>query len=127
MSLPTDFDPVFQQLRGLLSPYEGQLRLVHDQADNYYLDTRHVMKNGKPLYFGSVQIKKNYVSFHLMPVYVKPSLLDSISPALKRRMQGKSCFNFARLEQVPLDQLADLTRSGYDSYASAGYVEPLPP
>jgi len=42
------------------------------------------MKNKKPMYFGSVKININYVSFHLMPVYVFPELLKNMSPALKR-------------------------------------------
>ena len=29
---------------------------------------------GKPMYFGSVLIQKNYVSFHLFPVYTNPEL-----------------------------------------------------
>jgi hypothetical protein len=28
----------------------------------------------KELFFGGVQIKKNYVSYHLMPVYMEPAL-----------------------------------------------------
>ncbi len=44
--------------------------------------------------FGSVRLGKAYVSFHLMPIYMNPALIQSIPPALKKRMQGKSCFNF---------------------------------
>jgi hypothetical protein len=40
-----------------------------------------------------VQIKKNYVIYHLMPVYLNPGLLEGMSPGLRKRMQGKSCFN----------------------------------
>jgi hypothetical protein len=53
------------------------------------------MRNGKKvIFFGAAQIKKNYVSFYLMPVYMFmfPKLLDNISPELKKHMQGKSCF-----------------------------------
>ena len=46
------------------------------------------------MYFGSVRLGKAYVSFHLMPLYMTPELTDTISPALKKRMQGKTCFNF---------------------------------
>lgn len=59
-----------------------------DQPRHYSLHTRYIMKNKKPLYFGAVKIGENYVSFHLMPVYVFPELLNEISPELKRRMQG---------------------------------------
>jgi hypothetical protein len=49
---------------------------------------------GQPLYFGSVRLGKAYVSFHLVPVYMCPVLAQSVTPALKKRMQGKACFNF---------------------------------
>ena len=48
----------------------------------------------QPMWFGGVRSGKAYVSYHLMPVYSHPALLEAISPALRRRMQGKSCFNF---------------------------------
>ena len=49
-----------------------------------------VDRTGRPLFAAAVQIKKSYVSFHLMPVYANPALLDSLSPALRKRMQGKA-------------------------------------
>lgn len=55
------------------------------------VDTRHIQKNKKPLFFGAVQVKKSYVSYHLMPVYLEPDLLAPSSSELKARMQGKSC------------------------------------
>jgi len=58
------------------------------------------------MYFGSVILGKAYVSFHLMPLYMCPKLQALISPALKKRMQGKTCFNF-KTGPDP-DLLADL-------------------
>jgi len=94
----------------------------HDLADHYYLDTPHVMKNGQPLFFGAVKVGKRYVSFHLMPVYVNPALLDAASSALKARMQGKSCFNFTKAAPDLFAELAELTRRGRENYAAQGYL-----
>jgi len=49
-----------------------------------------------------------------MPVYGDPRLLVDMSPELRRRMQGKSCFNFTRVDEGLLTELTDLTRRGYD-------------
>jgi hypothetical protein len=57
-----------------------------------------------------------------MPVYIKPELLDSVSPELKKRMQGKSCFNFNSLEPQLFSELAALTRDGYNSFKDQGFV-----
>ena len=48
-----------------------------------------------------------------MPVYMYPDLLDNISSDLKKHMQGKSCFNFKKVEPELLNELAGLTQKGY--------------
>ncbi|MCO4098157.1 hypothetical protein [Gemmatimonas sp.] len=93
-----------------------------DTDAELYLNTNHIQKNKSPLFFGAVQIKKAYVSYHLMPVYVTPELLDDISPALKACMQGKSCFNFKSVEPALFKELAKLTKAGYVSYKAQGFV-----
>ena len=40
---------------------------------------------GRPLYFAGVKTGKNYVSYHVMPLYMKPDLLKVVPPALKKR------------------------------------------
>lgn len=118
-----DFTAVFAELHKIMAPYAAKLDTKRDDATEIYVDTRHIQKNKKPLFFGAVQLKKSYVSFHLMPVYVKPELLASASPELKSRMQGKSCFNFSAVEPVLIRELAALTRASYASYKEQGFVQ----
>tara|TARA_R110002072_G_scaffold36301_4_gene107032 strand:- start:18274 stop:18642 length:369 start_codon:yes stop_codon:yes gene_type:complete len=122
MSKSFDELAVFSSLKPLLVPFEKNLTVVTDDETSYYLDTRHIMKNKKPLFFGAVQIKKNYVSFHLMPVYVNPSLLDSMSAELGKRMQGKSCFNFKNVDHNLIKELKALTQAGYQFYVEENYI-----
>ena len=49
-----------------------------------------------------------------MPVYVNPKLLGGISTELKKRMQGKSCFNFKTIDKQLMDELAGLTKKGFE-------------
>ena len=93
-----------------------------DESGDYMLNTRHIMKNTQPLFFGAVQIKKNYVSYHLMPVYVFPELVQDISPQLRKRMHGKSCFSFTTADDVLFDEIAALTEQGYEKYREGRYV-----
>jgi len=118
----TDFAPVFADLRGIMLPYTKRLVCTVDSKDELYLDTRHIQGNKKPLWFGAVQIKKRYVSYHLMPVYVNPRLLEGISPELKKRMQGKSCFNFSTSDASLFRELAALTEAGFKDYRKQGFV-----
>lgn len=97
---------VFSTLKNILAAHHADFHIKHDTAANYYLET--VNTDGKPEMFAAVQIKKNYVSFHLFPVYLDPSLLDGISDTLRKRMQGKSCFNFGPNHDIPVDELSGL-------------------
>jgi hypothetical protein len=106
----TDFPLVFEQLKSILKPYAKNLTITADTSDAYSLDGPYSEKYKKPLFFGAVQIKKNYVSFYLMPVYMFPDLLKGISPELKKHMQGKSCFNFKKIEPDLFKELTQLTR-----------------
>ena len=122
MSVNKEFAIIFEHIKKTLLPYSAELTVVIDDVDHFYINTNFIMKNKKPMYFGSVKINKNYVSFYLMPVYVFPELLDKISPELKRRMQGKSCFNFKNVNEVLFKELSELTKSGYSKYKQAGYL-----
>ena len=116
MSPQTDFLLVFEQLKTILKPYAQTFTVKTDTANTYYLDGPYSEKWKKELFFGSAQIKKNYVSFYLMPVYMYPELLNDVSPQLKKRMQGKSCFNFKTVEPQLFDELAELTRKSADKF-----------
>ena len=63
-----------------------------------------------------------FILIHL-PIYVNPSLLDPVSEPLRKRMQGKSCFNFRSLEADLFSELKELTEAGYRSYVEQGYIQ----
>jgi hypothetical protein len=92
------FLPVFERLKSVLAKHAGELSVSSDTPTEYKLVTRSPspfpQHKGHPLEFGVVRAGKAYVSFHLMPIYMSPSLNKQISPGLKARMQGKTCFNF---------------------------------
>lgn len=121
---PMELERVFEELRRIMHPYASKLDCKSDEDGDLYIDTHHVMKNRKPLFFGAVQSKKNYVSYHLMPVYVNPSLLDSVSPRLRKRMQGKSCFNFKSVDEGLFEELRALTKAGFEHFEQAGFITP---
>lgn len=96
MPAQDDFPVVFEELKKILKPYASRLTVTADTSNAYSLDGPYSEKWKKVVYFGGAQVKKNYVSFYLMPVYMYPELLKDISPDLKKRMQGKSCFTLRR-------------------------------
>ena len=116
------FQSTFQALRTLLKPYEKRLNVIKDEPGAYYLASKKSKtRTGSDIWFGGVEIKKNYVSFHLIPVYANPKLRDTLSPALRTRMQGKSCFNFTAIDPAHVKELEAVTKKGF-----AGFIEQYP-
>ena len=114
------FPIVFQHLKAILQPYASSMTVTADTADAYSLDGLYSEKWKKNLFFGAAQVRKNYVSFYLMPVYMFPELLKEISPELKKHMQGKSCFNFKKVEPELFQELARLTHKGVERFREEG-------
>ena len=127
MAKQDGFPAVFAQLKWLLEPHADNLVVTADEPGNYALDAPASPAYPAGLFFGGVQVKKNYASFHLMPVYVFPDLLDGVPDRLCKRMQGKSCFNFATLDDETVADLTRLTATGYERYCQAGFVPRLDP
>ena len=49
------------------------------------------------------------IRFFLLPMYAHPELLEGISPELRKRMQGKACFNFTKVDETLFAELEALT------------------
>jgi hypothetical protein len=116
MPVQNDFPLVFEELKKILKPYASKLTVTADTSSAYSLDGPYSEKWKKVVYFGGAQVKKNYVSFYLMPVYMYPELLKDISPELKKHMQGKSCFNFKKVEPDLFKELEALTFEGAEKF-----------
>jgi hypothetical protein len=113
-TMPTaEFPEVFDRLKSIIEPYAREFHVTYDSPEGYGVDMAPEGQRDPTTWFAGVRLGKAYVSYYLMPVYVEPSLLDDISPELRRRMQGKSCFNFKAVDDRLLAELAELTRRGY--------------
>ena len=125
MADKSEFKQVFTELKSIFKPYAKKMDVAHDTDTYYLLNTRFIMKNKQPLCFGGVRLGKNYVSFYLMSVYASPDFMKNMSPDLKKRMQGKSCFNFKETDQKLFDELKELTRAGAAKFTDGKFVETL--
>ena len=87
-----DFPGAFAALKPLFSQYADRLAVTIDSAGGYSVSAKSPspfpQHKGAPLFFGAVRLGKAYVSFHLMPLYMNPALLNRISPSLKKRLQS---------------------------------------
>ena len=111
-----EFATVFGALRAILAAHADRLNISKDTADYFVADSLRMRYRGNPVMFGAVRMGKNYVSFHFMPVYMSEQLRRSIPPDLRKRMQGKACFNFTRVDDVLLAELEALTATGIERF-----------
>jgi hypothetical protein len=106
-----DFTATFAALRALMLAAAPDQLVASDQPGDLVLHSRRTdPKTGKPVWFGAVTLRKAYVGYHLFPLYTDPAIGADLSADLRRRQQGKSCFNFKVLDDTLAAELADLTR-----------------
>ncbi len=114
--MPDNLEAIFEQLKTVLQQFESELNIKVETAGKYYLLSKKLDEKKRQIWFGGVEIKKNYVSFHLIPVYIFPELLKDISPELKKRLTGKSCFNFKKSDNALFADLENLTKAGFETF-----------
>ncbi|HST80031.1 MAG TPA: hypothetical protein VLN58_16210 [Verrucomicrobiae bacterium] len=109
----TEYLAVYSALRKLLKPYEDDLAVRTDKPGQCYLETRSAGHSGRRLFFAAAKIKKKYVSYYLPVLYMFPELSSTISPGLRKTMQGQSCFNFTEIHPENLQELEKMTRASF--------------
>jgi hypothetical protein len=122
--MPSDFTGAFDCLKGVLSPYAERLKVATDNQQEYTLlgtvSSPFPQHKGHPLEFARVRTGKAYVSFHLMPLYTVPA---PVSAELKKRMQGKTCFNFkSEPSEEQLAELSRLTESAFQEWREKNWL-----
>ena len=110
-----DFQALFDRFKAMLAPYAAKMHVADATPGMYGVDMAPEGERDPSTWFAGTRLGKRYVSYYLMPIYVRPSLLEGISPDLRRRMQGKSCFNLTKVDESLLAELEALTQKGYEA------------
>ncbi len=101
------FHEVEARLRAILDPYRDQLTVSKEGPDGLYLELPGY--EGTPWgYVGGTRVGKAYVSYYLMGAY-DGGLQSAMSPELRKRMQGKTCFNFTKVDEQLFSELEGIT------------------
>lgn len=129
--MATEFDIVFARLKEILQKYSGSFTVKPDTTTKYGLYAPigpatlkiwggKMKKPAMPVAW--IETGKAYVSYHLMGVYGNTKLLDGMSKELKARMQGKTCFNFKKLDEKVFQELDLLTGRSIDAFRKSGFI-----
>ena len=112
-----ELSATFATLRGVLKKHAAKLVVTADTPTDFNVAyPTKTDRLGRPLSVAAVQVRKNYVSYHLMPIYMMPALASNVSPDLRKRMQGKACFNFTAITPAQQRDLSRLTRQCIDGF-----------
>ena len=103
------------RLRAILRPYGDRL----GTASIYSIPTLRRPGAKAHDWFAFVNPAAKHVSFYLLPVYTWPALLEGLSPALAKRLTGKSVFTFPALDEALATELEGLVARAYDAYIGA--------
>ena len=107
------FAAVEARLREILQPLRSRLVATRDRPGDLALEIPGL--EGKPWgYVAGIRRGKRYVSYYLMSAYADPTVMASMSPELRRRMQGKSCFNFTHVDEPLFVELAEITETTFE-------------
>ncbi|HEU4572679.1 MAG TPA: hypothetical protein VFR93_08320 [Candidatus Limnocylindrales bacterium] len=110
-----DFETVHERLKDIIRRHADGLVITKDGPAGMALEIPGL--EGKPWgYVAGTRLGKSYVSFYLMPVYASPELDASVSSELRRRKQGKSCFNFTKVDETLVAELESLAARGIPGF-----------
>jgi hypothetical protein len=103
------------RLRGLLAPYEDRL----EWATIYGIPTLRKPGANAHGWFAFVKPATRHVSLYLLPVHENATLRSSLSPALAKKLTGRSTFNFAAVDEAMFAELEQVMARAFDSYMAA--------
>lgn len=98
---------------------EGVFELMGNKTVPY--GSKKIMVPG--MYFSSVVLRKDMVSYYFFPIYMQQKEFIDLIPTLQKCLKGKSCFNFKKPEQVDKKELAALLKKGVQVWKKMGYMK----
>ena len=108
----TELHAIEVRLRGILAPYDGRL----EPATIYGIPTLRKPGAKGHEWFAFVKPATKHVSFYLLPVHEHASLRSSLSPALAKKLTGRSTFNFTAVDDALFTELEGVIARAYDLY-----------
>jgi hypothetical protein len=133
--MPVSLEPTFKRLRTVLQEQKANFSVSSDTETLFSLKapvgTATVKAWGGKAKAASmpvawVEVKKNYVSYHLMGIYMNPRLQAKLSDSLRAHMQGKACFNFKEFDETLFKELGKVTAESLTALKKGGFVDAVP-
>ena len=120
---------IFENIKSVLQKQSPPMVVSKNTKDCFELignkavpyGSKKVMAPG--MYFSSVVVRKDMISFHFFPIYMNREIFESLIPNMIKLLKGKSCFNFKKPEQVNEKELSALLKKGIEAWTKLGYMQ----
>lgn len=120
-----DKETIFKNIREILRRYKSFTAIVDTDTDYDLYTNKPIEVFGRKyprMYFAATKIKKNFVGFYYMPIYMNPEAIKSIKPELLKCLKGKTCFNITKDDPVLYRQIDELLQIGEKAYRERGWL-----
>jgi hypothetical protein len=75
------------------------------------------------MYFSSVVMRKDMISFYFFPMYFHTEEFTGLIPTMVKTLKGKTCFNIKKAEQVNEKELMQMLQKGVKAWKAQGYLQ----
>lgn len=114
-----DLYSVYIALRGLMVRAAPAMQIGKDASGELTLNVaRNIMAAKDPVWFGSVRLSGNNVSYYLPPLAMKEGRDLDVPESLKRMSTSKTCFVFHDANPERFNELEALTRQAAQKFAA---------
>ena len=120
---------IFEEIKTILQQQSPPMLISKDTKDCFELTGNKPVAYGSTkkivpgMYFSSVIMRKDMVSFHFFPIYMRRELFETLIPNMIKHLKGKSCFNITKPEQVNKKELTALIKKGIAAWRKLGYIQ----
>ncbi len=120
---------IFEKIKSVLQKQSPPMIVSKNTKDCFELignkpvsyGSKKVMAPG--MYFSSVFARKDMISLHFFPIYMKKEMFEPLIPNMIKLLKGKSCFNFKKPEDVNEKELNALIKKGIEAWIKLGYMQ----
>ncbi len=75
------------------------------------------------MYFCSVVLRNDKVSFYFFPIYYHEDSYAPLIPQMIKCLKGKTCFHFKKADQVNYKELSAMLKLGVQQWKKQGYLK----
>ena len=120
---------IFEKMKSIMQKQIPPLVISKNTDDNFeligdkpvpYGSTKKIVPG---MYFSSLLVRKDLISFHFFPMYINREVFIPLIPNMIKILSGKTCFNIKKLEQMNEKELSALFKRGIELFKELGYLK----